>query len=291
MADTVEASDGLRASNHRIKRLRRLLSSRKARSEERAFVVEGPSLVTEALTILAANEGDQESELSIEGLYLPVGDADDDATTEAGTERLAERARELGVAVHFTARGVLPSVLDTVNPQAVAAVVSRRPAVLADLDRSGAIALLVEVRDPGNTGTLLRTAEASGAAGVILAGTAVDPTNPKVVRASAGAVLRLPVVIAPDVDSLLDDLVTAGRSIVATVIDDAIPYDQVELGDAVIALGNEAGGLSDDVIDRADIRTTIPQAGPTESLNVAAAGAVLLFEALRQRRTERPPPR
>jgi TrmH family RNA methyltransferase len=269
MAGAATDDGQLRASNHRLKRIRRLLSSRRARFEERAFVVEGPSMVAEALAAASAGGG-----LRIEALFLEPG----------ASPVLASQADALGVAVHAVAPGVLKVVLDTVNPQPVAVVASRDPAVLGDLGRTGTVLCLVEARDPGNVGTLIRTAEASGAVGVVLAGSSVDPTNPKALRASAGAGLRLPIVVAPETDLALAELASS-RTMAATVVEPGgVPYDQVSLADAAIVLGNETHGLPAAVVARADLAVTIPFAGPTESLNVAAAGAVLCFEALRQRR-------
>ena len=151
---------------------------------------------------------------------------------------------------------------------------------------------MVDGRDPGNLGTLIRSAEASGAAGMVLAGASVDPTNPKVLRASAGAGLRLPVVIEPDLEPALASLRPGRGPVVATTIDDeAEPYDQVDLTSAVVLLGNESQGLAPSVVALADHDITIPLAGPTESLNLGVAGSILCFEALRQRRAAEATPK
>ncbi|MEM7341748.1 MAG: RNA methyltransferase [Actinomycetota bacterium] len=261
----------LHRSNHRIKRLRRLASQRRARSEERAFVVEGPALVAEALTVVSDDPA-----VTIEGLYVEL-----DQSAE-----LAADASELGIAVHDVAPGVLGSALDTVNPQPVVAVVSRPAASVADLGIGGEVLVAVDARDPGNVGTLIRSAEAAGAAGVVLAGHSVDPTNPKVLRAAAGAGLRLPVITESDLGVALQGLRATGRPVVATVVTpDAVPYTMVRLTDTAILLGNERHGLPPNVIDAADVAVTIPLAGPTESLNLGVAGSLICFEALRQRRS------
>ena len=201
------------------------------------------------------------------------------------TDVVAEAERR-NVEVHVVASGVLDPILDTVSPQPIAAIVGRRDRSIEDLGRSGPVLCLVEARDPGNVGTLIRSAEASGAAGLVLAGACVDPTNPKTVRASAGAILRVPVVELPDLDDAIETLAGTGRTLVATVAEgEAIPYDQVRLVDAAVLLGNEAHGLPEAVVARADVAATIPLAGPTESLNLAVAGSLFCFEALRQART------
>lgn len=257
-----------------IKRLRRLVTQRKARSRERAFVVDGPKLVAEALG----------PEASTDVQAVVVG-----ADAAAARLEIEPLAAARGLAVHVAVEGLLDSILDPVTPQPVAAIVARRRDILPDFGtgrgRLEPVLCLVEARDPGNVGTLLRSAEAAGAAGLVLAGPCVDPTNPKAVRASAGSILRTPVVEAPDVSEAIAQLRSTGRRIVATVAaGEAIPYDEVRLADAAILLGNEAHGLADEVIAQADVAATIPLAGRTESLNVAVAGSLFLFEALRQSR-------
>lgn len=269
LTGSTAATDGLAAGNHRIKRLRRLVSQRKARSDERAFVVEGPALVAEAIDL------SDHSKVTVEGVY---------AEPDQGTE-VVTAARNREIPVYSVTRGVLASALGTVSPQPVAAVIARDPAALGDLAIDEVVVVLVDPRDPGNVGTLMRSAEAAGAAGIVLCGSAVDPTNPKVLRAAAGAGLRLPIVTRPDTSSVLEELAEAGRALVATVIDpDAVPYDQFDWAGAAMILGNETHGLPDDVLERADVAVTIPLAGPTESLNLGVAGSILCFEALRRRR-------
>ena len=254
-----------------IKRLRKLVTQRKARSRERAFVVDGVKLVGEAL-------GTESSTTDVQAVIVGADAPDAVAAIEPV-------AAARGLAVHVAVGGLLESILDPVTPQPVAAIVTRRRDSLTDLGRGVPVLCLVEARDPGNVGTLVRSAEAAGAGGVLLLGSCVDPTNPKAVRASAGSILRTPVVELPDVEGAIADLRTTGRLIIATVAErEAIPYDEVRLADAAILLGNEAHGLADEVIARADVAATIPLAGRTESLNVAVAGSLFCFEARRQSR-------
>lgn len=273
--DRSASGGGLSARNPRIKRLRKLITQRKARSQERAFVVEGPAMVDEALRPAGLRPGLRLETVFVELDYDPA---------------LTARAAAAGVDVAVVAPGVLASVLDTRRPQPVAAVVTGPPATAEDLGPRGPLLVLVDPGDPGNLGTLIRSAEAAGAAGLVLTGSPVDVTNPKVVRSTAGAALRFPVVTEPDLESALA-LARLHRVLLATVIDDAAPaYDSVDLDGAALLLGNEAHGLAPDLVAAADGIVTIPLAGPTESLNLAVAGAVLCFEARRQRsaRTARP---
>jgi len=271
------ASTLLSKANPRIKRLRRLLNSRKARSSEGVFVVEGPVQVIEAIDLVSASP----EALDIEAVFV-------DADIGRGTLDVIHHA-ELDGVVYLVEPGVLGQALSTMNPQPVAAVVSRQPVGLdtvANLD--GPVMVLVDVADPGNVGTLIRTAEAAGVSAVVACGHTADWTNPKVVRSAAGACLRLPIVDDVDPSAVFDVLSKTGRSIVATTVSpDAASYDTVDLRNAVLVLGNEAHGLDDWVVTISDQAVTIPLGGPTESLNVATAGAVLCFEALRQRRQDR----
>ncbi len=193
-----------------------------------------------------------------------------------------------GIDLFLVEAGALGSVLDTVASRAIAAVVRQPAHSASDLASDAPVLVLAGLSDPGNVGTLIRTAEAAGFAGIVLAGDAVDPFNPKVVRAAAGALFRLPVLsLAWDeaTTMLRDD----GRPVVATVVADGADYDTVDLRRAAIVLGNEAHGLDPAQAADADLRITIPMAGPTESLNVAAAGAILCFASWQQRRHDSTP--
>ena len=150
--------------------------------------------------------------------------------------------------------------------------------------------MLVGLADPGNAGTLLRSAEAAGAGAVVFCDASVDPYGPKCVRASAGSVLRLEVVREADSDAALGACAHHGLTTVATVVRGGTPYDASDLRRPVaLVLGNEAHGLPSTVASRVDETVTIPMAGRAESLNVAMAGTVICFESLRQRRAARRP--
>ena len=259
--------------NPRVQRVRRLARRRRDRAAERAFVVEGPHAVAAA---------------------LDAGVALDEVLYEAGADdALVARARAAGVAVFELEPGTLAKVSDAVTPQPVVAVA---PWCDADVDAvvKAAIAggdprhvvVLHDVRDPGNVGTLLRTAEASGAAGLIVSGQSVDVFSPKCVRSSAGALFHLPVAVVDDGAVLVGHLREAGLRVIGADAGAPTSYDQCALlGAVALFLGNEAAGLPPDLLAAMDGLVSIPIDGRAESLNVAAAGAVLCFEAARQRRT------
>jgi TrmH family RNA methyltransferase len=255
------------ARHHTMQRLRRLSRRRSARTGEGAFVIDGPTLLGEA---------------------LDAGVAVDEVVAEPGCPPgVLERATAAGAVVRRTGDGVLARVVDTVTPQPVAAVAridDVAPAAAAKA--AGPLALvLVGVSDPGNAGTLLRSAEAAGAGAVLFCDGSVDPYGPKCVRSSAGSVFRLAVARATTADEALAAVAAAGATTVATVARGAQPYDAVDLaGPVALVLGSEAHGLPAGLAAGVGVAVTIPMEGRTESLNVGMAGTILCFESLRQRR-------
>lgn len=236
-------------------------------------MIEGPTLVIEALAA---------------GLVLQEAFA----TDTAGADALSALA-EAGVPVHPIRPEVLARSVDAVTPQGLAVIAQRFEVSLADAvaaAAAGPLALvLVDVSDPGNAGTLVRTAEAAGASAVLFCGRSVDPSSPKCVRSSAGALFHRPVASGGDTMGALEQLRATGVRTAATVVRGGRPYHQVDLrGPLALVLGSEAHGLSDDVVAAVDEPLTIPMAGRSESLNVAMAGAVVAFEALRQRQEGAP---
>jgi TrmH family RNA methyltransferase len=253
-----------------VQRLRRLSRRRSVRAGEGAFVIDGPTLLDEALDA---------------GLPL------DEVFAEAGAPRaLLDRAAAAGAIVHQVHDGVLAKATDTVTPQAVAAI-----ARFADLDLAGALGglarpelvlVLAGVSTPGNAGTLLRSAEASGAEAVVFSDDAVDPYNPKCVRSAAGALFRLRVVRSTTGDATVAALRERGIRSLGTVARDGVPYDEIDMTVPVaLVLGSEAHGLPPKLEADLDTLVTIPMRGGTESLNVGMAGTIICFEALRQRRS------
>ena len=257
--------------HQRVQRLRRLLGRRSARLADGAFVIEGAKVLSEALDAGAA----------IEAIYVVEGTADP----------VLDRALARGVRVVDLAPGVMEKIADTVTPQPVLAVAPRIEVTLASLEpavRAGGFVVIgVDLRDPGNAGTVIRSAEASGAVGVVLCEGSVEATNPKTVRSSAGALFHVPVVAGGAAADVLATMQGWGVRTWATAVlgDGAVVYDEADLtGPTAIVMGNEAHGLSPELTASVDALVTIPMAGRTESLNVGMATAVLCFEAARQRR-------
>ena len=201
---------------------------------------------------------------------------------------LLDRAAAAGARVHELAPGVLERVAGTVTPQPVMATLPYVDVDLEALRTAALVVVCVDVRDPGNAGTVLRSAEAAGAGGVISCNGCVDLYNPKAVRASAGALFHVPVVDGGDPVDVLRRLGDWGLRRLGAVAGRGGDYTSADLTfPTALVLGNEASGLPDSVVESLDGEITIPMAGRADSLNVGMAAAVLCFEAARQRRARR----
>jgi TrmH family RNA methyltransferase len=186
---------------------------------------------------------------------------------------------------------VLASLCDTTTPQGMAAVVRMGRATLDHLPRDASLVLiLADVRDPGNAGTLVRSAVAAGASAVVFTRGSVDPWHPKTVRATAGTLFRIPLIRAPSLDEVIAHLRAVGFVLIGADATSRRPLDAADLTRRVaFVVGNEAWGLPSDMRHLLDEDVGIPMPGPVESLNVGIAGSILLFETVRQRRLSSPP--
>jgi TrmH family RNA methyltransferase len=224
----------------------------------------------------------------IEALYL---DQTYVGTDEA--QRIVAAASARSVRVFQLAPGVLERVADATTPQPVIASV-RLPVVDVDaIDAVGLILVLHDVRDPGNAGTLIRSADAAGASGVVFTGHSVDPFNPKTLRATAGSIFHVAVSVN-DLETTLGSFERRGATTLATVVHGGVDHRSIDFTKpTVVVIGNEAEGLDDAVIARCGGAVTIEMSGRSESLNAGVAGSLLAFEAMWQRRgtnASSPPP-
>ena len=259
----------------RVATAHRLL--RKARRVESGeFLAEGAQAVTEAVGVERERPG------TVRELFV----------TEAAAIRNRELVRAafaVGIEVLQVTDKAAAALSDTVHPQGLVARCALAWTPLEDLlaNDPKLVAVLVESADPGNTGTVIRLADAAGADAVIFAGDGVDPFNPKAVRASTGSLFHLPLVTAPDAQALLGRLSSAALSVLATAgtadVDLDTADDLLELPTAWL-FGSEAHGLPDALLAAADERVRVPIYGRAESLNLAAAAALCLYASARAQR-------
>ena len=244
--------------NPRIERVRDLRTPR-VRRERGRFVFEGPTLLAEA----------QSSGIAIEELYGTE-------TALAAHAALVGALEVAGTPVFVVPERTLARLSDLETPPGLVAVALQPSSDVATiLERQGPVLLLAGINDPGNAGTLLRSAEAFGAAGVLFGRGGVDPFAPKVVRAAMGSLFRLPVAgVAPD--ELLEAAAAAGRPVVAATLDGEPLASAALPTNAVLAVGNERHGVGG-FLARWDRAVRIEQASTTESLNAAVAGSILLY--------------
>lgn len=251
----------------------RRLSRRSVRTERRLFLADGPK--------------------AVEGALLRPDAVREVFVTTAARERYADLLAGVpaAVAVRDVDERAMSALSDAVTPAGVVAVCDLLDVPLAEqLDPAPTLlALCADVRDPGNAGTVVRCADAAGAAGVVLLGSSVDPHNPKTVRASVGSVFHLPVSLEADVAGGIAAVRAAGVRVLAA--DGAGELDLFEAeaageldGPTAWLFGNEAWGLPDEVAALADARVRIPIHGRAESLNLATAAALCLYASARAHR-------
>jgi TrmH family RNA methyltransferase len=249
--------------NPAVKAARKL--ARPGRDAGDRFLVEGPHAVAEGLARL-------------ERLFV---------TTAAAREHagIVDRARRQGVDVTAVSEQVCDAIATTVTCQGLVGVAHLAAPSLHDaLAGAGLVLVCWEVRDPGNAGAIIRTADAAGAGAVVLAGDSVDPRNPKAVRASAGSLFHLPVVDRVSWEEVAAACRAAGLTLVAADAGAALHHTDVDLArPTALVVGNEAHGLDPRVEAGCDLAVSVPIHGRAESLNLAAAVAVLMYEAARQR--------
>ncbi|MDJ0557090.1 MAG: RNA methyltransferase [Microcoleaceae cyanobacterium MO_207.B10] len=253
--------------NPLVKQIRKLHQS-KGRREQQLFLLEGTHLLEEAcntdyplVNVFCTPEW-QEKHLSLWNLICQKA-----KQTELVTDR------------------VLKALSTTVNPDGI--VATALPAQTNKVKITSLGVALEKLQDPGNFGTIIRTATAVGVDGIWLSRDSVDLYHPKVVRASAGVWFRLPMAITQDLKSEVEQLQNQGVQIVATVPDASINYWEIDLRKpTLILLGNEGGGLSHDLLSLANYSAKIPLSNGVESLNVAISSALILYEARRQRQTQ-----
>lgn len=242
------------------------LAKKDARIATGRFLLEGPQAVAEALRF--------RPELVVE-IFATVAALD----RHSDIARAAVAAR---ISVETVTGQVLETMADTVTPQGVIAVAKQFTSTLEHVVASGPrlVAILEEVRDPGNAGTIVRAADAAGADAVIFSGKSVDPYNPKVVRSTTGSMFHVPIVSGVGLAEVVSAMHAAGLAVVAADVkgDDLLEHRAVLAEPTAWLFGNEAHGLDDAQLELADRALRLPIFGNAESLNLATAASVCLYE-------------
>lgn len=225
-------------------------------------------------------------EASAAGLDLDTVAICGQPPTQDDADLIDRVARGSHVIVVSVSSAVMNALSPVRTPTGVAALVKRPPVALSQVlaPAPSLVVVAVDVQDPGNAGAIIRSAEAGGATGVILAGASADAWGWKALRAAMGSTFRVPVIQQPDAAIACDLLRKHRLSLLATVPRDGASMYETDLrGDTALLLGAEGAGLSAEILRMADRQITIPMRDPVESLNVAVAAGVLVFEAKRQR--------
>lgn len=252
------------SSNPQLKNIIQLNKKAKARREQGLFVVEGWKMYTEV------------PKEQLEKVYI----------SEHFLEKHPEVLKE-HPDCEVVADKVFASVSDTQTPQGILCLVKQKERELKDIleKKNPFLILLEDLQDPGNVGTILRTAEGAGVDGVIMTKNCVDIYNPKTIRSTMGSIYRVPFFIIEDLDGTLEMLKEHKVTTYAAHLKGKRDYDKEDYcGGTAILIGNEGNGLSDHLSAQADCLVKIPMCGQLESLNAAMAAGIFMYEAARQRR-------
>ena len=251
-------------SNPQVKHLQQLLKKARAREEAGVYLVEGVKMYQEA------------PRSKIEKVYISKS-----LFEEKGQAFVA------GLPMEVLDDRVFAAVSDTKTPQGILCVIRRHNCQLMDMiqGKSPHLLLLEQLQDPGNLGTIFRTAEGAGVDGIILSRNSVDIYNPKTIRSTMGSIYRMPFVYVDDLEEVLPALKERGIRTYAAHLKGERFYDQEDYqGGCAFFIGNEGNGLSKRLSERADTWIRIPMEGKLESLNAAVAASILMYEVYRQRR-------
>lgn len=255
------------SGNKKIKDLAALIKKSNARKKHNAYIIEGIRMFKELkkdeiLDVFASESFEAENGKILSEIYPEY---------ETVSDRIFE------------------SVSNTKTPQGVMAVVKRKEYTLEKIlkkrDTPHSLLILDSLQDPGNLGTLVRAGEGAGITGIIMNETTVDIYNPKVIRSTMGSIFRVPFIYVKDLKEVIQKLYSKNINIYASSLEGAIEYDAPDYKkDIAFIIGNEAAGISKEVLDIVKDKVKIPMLGEVESLNAAVAGSILMYEAARQKR-------
>ena len=257
-------------SNAKIKRIVQLRKKKKARDAEGVFLVEGIRMFREI------------PEKLLQEIYIS------ESCEEKEGKEIRRRASACGIRPELVSDGVFSHLSDTQTPQGILCVVGQLSYSLEEVADASCPHMLVldRLQDPGNVGTILRTAEGAGVTGILLDGECADIYNPKTIRSTMGSVFRMPFYYIQDLEEGIRYLKKRGICTYAAHLEGKRAYDEEDYRKpCAFLIGNEGNGLRPEIANLADTYIRIPMAGEVESLNAAIASAVLMFEAGRQRRS------
>lgn len=257
--DIIQSKD-----NSLIKEIKKLKEKRN-RIKNNQFLIEGFRFVLEAL----------ESQFSVPMIFIS-----EDSQNRWESFNVKDMLQEC-TKVYWVSDQLLRSISSTENPQGIVAVVNNKE--LHMKNEEGFYVLVDKVQDPGNMGTIIRTAHASGALGVIVTKGTVDIYNEKTLRSTMGSIFHIPIIQDNSLEKLTF-LKEKGFKVIVSSLDTDRNFYELDLkGKVIISVGNEGSGVSDDIYNLADIKVKIPMPGQAESLNVSVAAGIMMFEAVRQK--------
>ena len=273
-------------TNAKIKEIQKLTEKSKARREAGLFVIEGPRMFIE--TPLEWIE-----EIYVTQRFLDNADSGLSASTAGSVENshsdysTSIRASEMITWMNHevVTEEQMKKLTDTVTPQGILCVVRQPSYTMEDIINHPGhrlIMILEDIQDPGNLGTIFRTAEGAGASGIIMTKGCADLFNPKVVRSTMGSIYRVPFFVTDDIEQTISLVKNAQIEVFAAHLKGEHFYDEIEYKDAAFLIGNEGRGLKDSTASLADTYIKIPMSGELESLNASMAAGILMYEHNRQ---------
>lgn len=260
-------------SNEQLK-LIKSLHNKKSRDQKKLFFVEGLRIVTEAI----------EEENRVYAVFYSESLAGINGGNELLTKLENSRLR-----IYRVSERLFREICDTETPQGVLAVVKMKECTMEEVlgKENPFLVILDSIQDPGNMGTIIRTADACGADGVVLAGGCVDAYNPKTLRSTMGSIFRIPIVKTGNLPELLGILKKKGiRSFAGHLKGERHHFDSDYTKPSALIIGNEANGIKEDALPFIDELVSIPMPGRAESLNASVAAGIMMYEVVRQRRQD-----
>ena len=253
--------------NEQIKQIRKL-KDKKFRDEMGLYVVEGIKTVNEAIAenadiqiVVISDDSNEQNELKQKMLY---------AVSK--------------FEILYVTEPVFESISHVMHPQGILAVIKKKDIQTEINYKDNQIVILDDIQDPGNLGTIIRTVDSCGLSQIIISKDTADSYSPKVVRSTMSGIFRVNIIESPSLVDTIEDLKQHGFKIVVTTLDSSKTIYDIDYNKTAIIIGNEANGVSKEVMSKADVKAKIPMKGKTESLNAAVATGIVLYEAVRQTR-------